>query len=775
MFIIPLVATPLIKVQAASSLFKITIIAPGTANMVRRQWGQIIANSLQELGIEARVVFLGWGAVYDRVLAPTNPAIIGKTYDEGGYDLELVGYTPGLIPNPRPQFLGDSLFYAPTGQNYYLWNNSKSNQLLNAFVAETNETLRAKYMKDWQWLVYNENPVSMLLFEKNVAVVNPSLSGYDWIYFNTGPTPQWLKGKTSVTYAATGEIDSLIPPLSNSWYDTIILACVFNGLIEPNNQKQYVPSLAKSWSVSSDGHTWTLNLRDDALWQDGWRFTADDVLFTWLAMMTPATGSQFVGYNSDIFGSKVKFTWANGTSMYLVNYEGNTWYNSTGPTVTGLREGNVTATNRYQVKVYLPNISGLDKPYGYFYPETLSGNNVIAKHVYEYIPYGDWTAHPSNTGVGTYTVALNGTDTYTAHGPIGTGPYVFTLYDATTQTVTMDKFTSYWNKTALEAISQFGVTKYYVKYIVDKTPALAALKNGEVDILDPNYHMQKDVPTIGSTWGKVIDLPGAGRQELGINMRHPLIGTGVDTPLGKSDPSKAALAAKYVRTAIDYAIPRQLIINNLLDGYGTPGVTAALPTQLYYNTTIPVRPYDLAQARAYLRLAGYTVPEPAAAAPATTVLGSYFPVSGTLYNFTSDYVNTPAAGRRVEVRQTTNNSTYTVAASTTTDSNGRYYLDVPVTVAGKNFFYLYYYPLTNEYLQPVGTPSYLNGTLVKTVTAASLSTTISDATTPLSNQITALQGQLNIALAGLAVAILIGLAGLFMAMRKPSVASKISE
>ena len=58
-------------------LFKVTIIAPGNANMVRRQWGQIFANSLNQLGIEARVVYLGWASVYDRVLTPppeNNPA-----------------------------------------------------------------------------------------------------------------------------------------------------------------------------------------------------------------------------------------------------------------------------------------------------------------------------------------------------------------------------------------------------------------------------------------------------------------------------------------------------------------------------------------------------------------------------------------------------------------------------------------------------------------------------------------------------------------------------
>jgi len=91
-----------------TALPKVTIIAPGNANIVRRQWGQIIANSVTQLGFDARLVFLGWAAVYDRVLTPA-PANVGKTYDQGGWDIELMGWTPGLIANPRSLFdsLGD--------------------------------------------------------------------------------------------------------------------------------------------------------------------------------------------------------------------------------------------------------------------------------------------------------------------------------------------------------------------------------------------------------------------------------------------------------------------------------------------------------------------------------------------------------------------------------------------------------------------------------------------------------------------------------------------
>ncbi len=64
---------PTISVVKAqhSSLFKVTIIAPGNANLFRRQWSQVFASNLQQLGIDANVVYLDWTSVYDRALTPS--------------------------------------------------------------------------------------------------------------------------------------------------------------------------------------------------------------------------------------------------------------------------------------------------------------------------------------------------------------------------------------------------------------------------------------------------------------------------------------------------------------------------------------------------------------------------------------------------------------------------------------------------------------------------------------------------------------------------------
>src|SRR5665647_2663407 len=108
----------LLLVQAQhTSEFAVTIIAPGNANLLRRQWTQVFASNLQQLGIDAKVVYLGWTSVYDRALTP-SAEFVGKTYDQNGYDILALGWTPGLQAEPRQLYYGgDPAFFAPTGQN----------------------------------------------------------------------------------------------------------------------------------------------------------------------------------------------------------------------------------------------------------------------------------------------------------------------------------------------------------------------------------------------------------------------------------------------------------------------------------------------------------------------------------------------------------------------------------------------------------------------------------------------------------------------------------
>ena len=54
-----------------------------------------------------------------------------------------------------------------------------------------------------------------------------------------------------------------------------------------------IPALADSWTVSADGLTYTFKLNPDAKWHDGVDVTADDVAFSFDAVLNPNLNSQY--------------------------------------------------------------------------------------------------------------------------------------------------------------------------------------------------------------------------------------------------------------------------------------------------------------------------------------------------------------------------------------------------------------------------------------------------------------------------------------------------
>lgn len=86
-----------------------------------------------------------------------------------------------------------------------------------------------------------------------------------------------------ITYreALVGNIQRLNPLLADlNPVDRDITSLIFEGLTRINEYGEPVGSLAQRWEISSDGLEYVFILREDVLWQDGIRFTADDVIFT---------------------------------------------------------------------------------------------------------------------------------------------------------------------------------------------------------------------------------------------------------------------------------------------------------------------------------------------------------------------------------------------------------------------------------------------------------------------------------------------------------------
>jgi peptide/nickel transport system substrate-binding protein len=86
----------------------------------------------------------------------------------------------------------------------------------------------------------------------------------------------------------TQEPDTLNPLLAQTAAAQEVDSVVFDGLLRVDAQNKLQPALARSWSHSTDGRTWTFHLRTGVHWADGKTFTSADVAWTYKTISNPA-------------------------------------------------------------------------------------------------------------------------------------------------------------------------------------------------------------------------------------------------------------------------------------------------------------------------------------------------------------------------------------------------------------------------------------------------------------------------------------------------------
>ncbi|GGO28638.1 ABC transporter substrate-binding protein [Microbispora bryophytorum] len=87
-------------------------------------------------------------------------------------------------------------------------------------------------------------------------------------------TPAAQSGGTSLTWAVETEPITFNPHLWAQNKARLLVFNQFDALLAYGEDGSFVPWLARSWKVSDDGRTYTLELRDDVTFQDGTKFDA---------------------------------------------------------------------------------------------------------------------------------------------------------------------------------------------------------------------------------------------------------------------------------------------------------------------------------------------------------------------------------------------------------------------------------------------------------------------------------------------------------------------
>jgi peptide/nickel transport system substrate-binding protein len=166
-----------------------------------------------------------------------------------------------------------------------------------------------------------------------------------------------------------------------------------------------------------------------------------------------------------------------------------------------------------------------------------------------------------------------------ASNPVGTGPMMFESIQRDDRTV-LTAFPDYWGGRA-------QVDSVEIRPIPETATRLLAFEGGEIDLY------QDDV--VPAELSRLEDDPDV------IVQRSP--GTGY-TYMGFNQLSEP-LDDVRVRQAINHVIPREAIVERVLEGIGQPGVSMIMPYMPWFNPDVTRYDYNPERARELLEEAGY--------------------------------------------------------------------------------------------------------------------------------------------------------------------------
>lgn len=112
-----------------------------------------------------------------------------------------------------------------------------------------------------------------------------------------GTAPPALKPGAVVLVRGGGpDPDSLDPQKARGFEAQSVLRDLCEGLTTLDKDARVAPGVARSWSVSADGRTYTFKLRADARWSNGDPVVAADFVSALERLVDPATGSGYAQY-----------------------------------------------------------------------------------------------------------------------------------------------------------------------------------------------------------------------------------------------------------------------------------------------------------------------------------------------------------------------------------------------------------------------------------------------------------------------------------------------
>ncbi len=240
----------------------------------------------------------------------------------------------------------------------------------------------------------------------------------------------------SLVVAIPGDISSTDSAFIQDSNSSTVSNQVIEGLVatKPGTTGEIVPALAKSWTVSPDGLTYTFTLQDGVKFHDGTDFNADAVCYNynrWNNFTGALASPDYSYYYAAVFGGY-------GKDSNLAS---------------------CTATSPTEVAIVLKH------PYSSFLlSQTITSFGINSPTALKALDADN--PDPTKSG---YNTGAKG-------AMVGTGPFMFKEYTANDH-ITVVKNPNYWNKAGVAHLDTV-----IFKPISDQTATLNALQSGDIQL-----------------------------------------------------------------------------------------------------------------------------------------------------------------------------------------------------------------------------------------------------------------------------------------------------
>ncbi|MCG3221993.1 MAG: hypothetical protein H7641_11505 [Candidatus Heimdallarchaeota archaeon] len=540
--------------------FSINILSPNTSP-ARNQWSLLMEQTLPKIGIG--ITFhesTGWGNIGPR----TWSYPVGVEYDYvplyefGGYDLLFVGWSWDLDLNL--QGLYETSAITPYGDNHYQYSNPTYDALLAEYMAEFDPATQIDLAKQLQAILYEDQPAIPIIYARSLFGFKEGLTGIDsMLLASSNQRVEYWDDPDDhiIKYGIPADLREPNVFAAESFYDWQWMYQVYGTPLK-REQGTYVweNEIAEdiSTEVDLDAGTQTVELKLDpaATFSDGSPVLPEDIVYSVQLHMMPNSGS--AEYSTLVY-------WFGDNSTIAVNptpgnvVGGNVSFEMTGPFLFWQSLFNYPILDKSDIE---PRITAR----GWEILNIMPGSSADVN--------GDGLALVKSCG-----------------------PMMLDDFDTVNSVVKLVPNPNWHgNPVALD--------EFYLAFISGKDTAVASLIDGDIDIMDAQYFPDwTDFEGLTGILGVLAKDPT--HQEMSINMLHPVMGSGELTPVGTPE------AAKWVRKAISHATPRDIIVEEILNGLGA-AASVTIPDALAgFDDTLDPYAYDLDLAIDYMEDAGFTV------------------------------------------------------------------------------------------------------------------------------------------------------------------------